>query len=289
MNKTEQQRADELNERVAWIDNLIGSLHEDIFDWHEERIALEEELERLNEMDERRLKVVYLRDSDVVKILNWRHADNGDRLTLGGPAIPDGVVVHHCYYDVEIMTTAVVLYHDSFGVVVEGCKIPMMFGAELSRVIQKGPDTSPVVQDDDHGLGRCVYCGMNLNTSGCPNIDTDCNARCSECGLVDCKCPQGTELGGVHAGIDVANAVPTFIIPDGDERVKSLDVFVDKYKDGTLVRAGEAIDGDGNPIDMSKYAAMRDYVEGREKESAPEVSEDPEESSRDFFIRKMGA
>ncbi len=160
-------------------------------------------------MDERRLKVVYLRDQDVVKILNWRHADNGDCLTLGGPGIPDDAVVHHCYYDAERNSTAVVLYHDSFGIVIEGCETPMMFGAEVSRVIQKGPEASPVDLCDP----RCIYCDMLIIDGKCINPISGC--------------PVTTSEGRAYA---VANVPPVFEVKD-DKRIKSLDDVLDTYKD----------------------------------------------------------
>ncbi len=120
-------------------------------------------------MQERRLRIVYLKDTDIITILNWKHqSDLGTCLSLNGPAILENAKVHHCFYDADRMATAVVLYHDRFDVVPDGDKIPIMIGFEGTRVIQKDDPrvvkagVGQVVDIPKESLGTPVYFGQEV-------------------------------------------------------------------------------------------------------------------------------
>ncbi len=113
-------------------------------------------------MNERRLKTVLIKESELVDILNWRHEDAGTILSLEGPEIPKDARVHHCYYDAERMSMAVVLYHDSFPVVSENWTVPFI-SSEGTRVIRKCAEGSLELVDScpppsiDQIMGRADF------------------------------------------------------------------------------------------------------------------------------------
>lgn len=88
-------------------------------------------------MNERRRKIAYLDEQELLTILQWGNDPSSGYLTVVHRDIPEGAVVVGAFYELKRAALGVVLEHESWEPVAVGAEPPELFGAAFERQVYR--------------------------------------------------------------------------------------------------------------------------------------------------------
>lgn len=88
-------------------------------------------------MKERRTKIAYLDEQELLTILQWGNNPSSGYLMVTHNEIPEGAEVVGAFYELKRRALGVVLEHEDWEPVAVGAEPPELFGAYLERQVYR--------------------------------------------------------------------------------------------------------------------------------------------------------